>query len=96
MGPGADVFVGVSGSHQAPGNVVIGAHKGAQGSLDLNGGAYMFITGNMEIGGRLGAASHGVGQVNVGPNSVLDALSGTLTVNAAARWGWRRGISMRL
>jgi hypothetical protein len=36
MGPGADVFVGVGGKHATPGNVVLGAHRGAQGSLDLN------------------------------------------------------------
>jgi len=89
MGPGADVFVGVGG--KVPGNVVIGAHRGAQGSLDLNGGAYMFITGNMAIGGALGAASHGVGQVNVGPNSVLDALSGTISVNDGSSVGLATG-----
>ena len=89
LGAGADVFVGVGGT--VPGNVEIGVHRGADGSLDLNGGAYMYITGNLAIGGALGAASHGVGQVNVGPNSVLDALSGTITVNDGSSVGLATG-----
>ncbi len=80
---GADLLAGTFGRHPQGGNIVLGQFAGANGALDASGGGNLLSVGTLSVGGVLGAASHGTGQLSVGPNSSVDAYGG-ITVTAGS------------
>lgn len=65
-------------------DLVIGAKAGSDGSLDMNSSSYLYVSGALEVGGKIGGTSYGVGQMNVGGDAVVNVLHGKMSVNAGS------------
>ncbi len=76
IGGGADLLAGTFGRNPHGGNIVLGQLPGADGALDVSGGGDLLSASTISVGGVLGAAAHGTGQLSVGPNSSVDAYGG--------------------
>lgn len=80
----AELFLGTTGHHAHAGDLVLGAAAGSEGALGVSGGGVIeALNANIALGGAIGSAHHGTGQMAVGAAGYVD-VGGTLSINAGS------------